>query len=139
MAWDAELERAFHPKTIAIVGVSSEAKRGAPWAPGGPAFITSHEQLGFKGRIYPVNPKASEVLGYKTYPTISAIPEPVDLVIVSVPAQALPDVLEDCIKAGAKNIHAFTAGFEETGEKEGVELGRKGRGIAQRGPERRAL
>ncbi|OGP51473.1 MAG: hypothetical protein A2Y79_08130 [Deltaproteobacteria bacterium RBG_13_43_22] len=133
MPWDAELERAFHPKTIAIVGVSSEAKRGAPWAPGGPAFITSHEQLGFKGRIYPVNPKASEVLGYKTYPTISAIPEPVDLVIVSVPAQALPDVLEDCIKAGAKNIHAFTAGFEETGEKEGVELGRKVREIAQRG------
>ncbi|MGA3084988.1 MAG: CoA-binding protein [Thermodesulfobacteriota bacterium] len=133
MAWDARLERAFHPKTIAIVGVSSDAKRGAPWAPGGPAFITSHEQLGFKGRIYPVNPKASEVLGYKAYPTVSSIPEPIDLVIVAVPAHILPAVLEDCIKAEAKNIHAFTAGFEETGEEEGIELGRKVREIAERG------
>ncbi|MBI4768423.1 MAG: hypothetical protein HY787_28165 [Deltaproteobacteria bacterium] len=62
MAWDARLETAFHPKTIAIVGVSSDAKRGAPWAPGGTSFITSQEQLGFSGRLYPVNPKAPEVL-----------------------------------------------------------------------------
>jgi len=133
MAWDARLEKAFHPKTIAIVGVSSEAKRGASWAPGGTAFITSHEQLGFKGRIYPVNPKASDILGYKAYPTISSIPEPIDLVITAVPARTLPAVLEDCIKADAKNIHAFTSGFEETGEQEGIELGRKVREIAERG------
>ena len=133
MAWDAGLERAFHPETIAIVGVSSDAKRGAPWAPGGTSFITSHEQLGFSGRLYPVNPKASEVLGYKTYPTVSSIPEPLDLVIVAVPARALPAVLEDCIKADAKNIHAFTSGFEETGEQEAIELGLKVREIADRG------
>jgi acyl-CoA synthetase (NDP forming) len=133
VAWDTTLEKAFNPKAIAIVGVSSDAKRGAPWAPGGASFITSHEQLGFRGRIYPVNPKASEVLGYKTYPTVSSIPETVDLVIVAVPAQVLPGVLEDCIKANAKNIHAFTAGFEETGEKEGIELGKKVREIAEHG------
>jgi acyl-CoA synthetase (NDP forming) len=133
MAWDIKLEKAFHPETIAIVGVSSDAKRGAPWAPGGTSFITSHEQLGFKGRIYPVNPKATEVLGYKAYPTVSSIPEPVDLVITAVPARALPAVLEDCIKADAKNIHAFTSGFEETGEQEGIELGRKVREIVERG------
>jgi acyl-CoA synthetase (NDP forming) len=133
MAWDAGLERAFHPKTIAIVGVSSDAKRGAPWAPGGTSFITSHEQLGFSGRLYPVNPKASKVLGYKAYPTVSSIPEPLDLVIVAVPARVLPAVLEDCIKADAKNIHAFTSGFEETGEPEAIELGRKVRQIADRG------
>jgi acyl-CoA synthetase (NDP forming) len=106
---------------------------GAPWAPGGTSFITSHEQLGFSGRLYPVNPKVSEVLGYKTYPTVSSIPEPLDLVIVAVPARALPTVLEDCIQADAKNIHAFTAGFEETGEPEAVELGLKVREIADRG------
>lgn len=83
MTWDTNLEKAFHPKTIAIVGVSSEAKRGAPWAPGGTSFITSHEKLGFGGRIYPVNPKASEVLGYKAYPTVSSIPESVALVFHS--------------------------------------------------------
>ena len=133
MRWDIKLEKAFHPETVAIVGVSSEAKRGVPWTPEGSSFIISHEQLGFKGRIYPVNPKATELLGYKTYPTVSSIPEPVDLVIIAVPARALPAVLEDCIKADAKNIHAFTSGFEETGEQEGIELGRKVREIVERG------
>ena len=133
MSWDIKLEKAFHPETVAIVGVSSDAKRGAPWTPEGSSFIISHEQLGFKGRIYPVNPKATEVLCYKTYPTVSSIPEPVDLVIIAVPARALPAVLEDCIKADAKNIHAFTSGFEETGEQEGIELGRKVREIVERG------
>ena len=133
MAWDPGLEKAFHPETIAIVGVSSDAKRGAPWAPGGTSFISSHEQLGFSGRLYPVNPKAAEVLGYKAYPTVSSIPEPIDLVIVAVPARALPAVLEDCIKADARNIHAFTSGFEETGEGEAIELGLKVREIAERG------
>jgi len=133
MPWDIKLEKAFHPETIAIVGVSSEAKRGAPWAPEGSSFIISHEQLGFKGRIYPVNPRAKEVLGYKAYPTVSSIPEPIDLVIIAVPARTLPAVLEDCIKAEAKNIHAFTSGFEETGEQEGIALGRKVREIVERG------
>jgi acyl-CoA synthetase (NDP forming) len=133
VAWDPEFEAAFHPKVVAMVGVSASAKRDAPWGPGAASFIRSYEYLGFPGRIYPVNPKATEIMGYKCYPTVSAIPEPVDLVVVAVPAPALPDVLEDCIKANAKNIHVFTAGFEETGIKEAVELGKRVREIALRG------
>jgi len=133
MTWDPELERAFHPRTVAIVGISSQARRGAPWAPGGSSFIGSLEQLEFKGRIYPVNPKVTEVIGYKVYPSVSAIPEPVDLVIIAIPAADVPPVLEDCIKADARNIHMFTAGFEETGEKEGIELAKQVREIISRG------
>ena len=96
-------------------------------------FVRSYEQLGFKGKIYLVNPRATEILGYPTYPTLSAIPEPIDLVLIAVPAQVLPRVLEDCIAANAKNIHVFTAGFEETGEPEAIELGRRVREIARRG------
>ncbi|MDO8687260.1 MAG: CoA-binding protein [Dehalococcoidales bacterium] len=130
MAWDTALEAAFHPKVVAIVGVSSEAKRGEPRFGGGANFINSYEQLGFSGRIYPVNPRATEILGYKAYPSVASIPEPVDFVIVSVPAEAVPAVLEDCIAANAKNIHVFTAGFEETGEEKATELGRRVRQIA---------
>ena len=133
MAWDPELERAFHPRSVAIVGISSQAKRGAPWAPGGSSFIGAMEQLEFKGRIYPVNPKVTEVMGYRVYPTVSAIPEPVDLVIIAIPATEVPPVLEDCIKANALNIHMFTAGFEETGEPEAIELGKRVREIVSRG------
>lgn len=132
MSWDPALEATFHPKVVAVVGVSADAKR-EPSAMGGANFIISYEQPGFRGRIYPVNPKATEILGLKAYPSVSSIPEPVDLVIVSVPAHAVPEVLEDCIVANAKNVHVFTAGFEETGEEEAKELGRRVRQIALRG------
>lgn len=133
MAWDREFEVAFNPKVVAMVGVSAKATRGAGRSMRGVGFISSYEDLGFQGRIHPVNPKATEILGRKAYPTVSAIPEPVDLVIVSVPAAAAPDVLEDCIVAGARNIHMFTAGFEETGQPEAIELGNRVREIARRG------
>ena len=133
MSWNRELDVVFHPKVVAMVGVSAKASRGVGMVGSGSGFIGSYEELGFQGRIHPVNPKVTEILGRKTYPAVSAIPEPVDLVIISVPAAAVPDVLEDCIVAGAKNIHMFTAGFEETGEPEGIELGNRIREIARRG------
>ena len=128
MAWDKGFEAALNPKAIAIVGVSSKR---SDW--GAYGFIGCFERLHFEGRIYPVNPKATEIQGRKTYPNLVSIPEHVDLVIVSVPAPVVPGVLEDCIAAGAKNVHIFTAGFEETGEAEGKELGEKVKEIARRG------
>ena len=128
MVWDPALEAAFYPKVVAMVGVSADAKLGR-----GSGFLTHYQQLGFQGRIYPVNPKATEIMGLKSYPKVSSIPEPVDLVIISVPAKAVPEVLEDCITANARNIHIYTAGFEETGEEEGKELGLRVRQIALRG------
>lgn len=133
MAWHPDLERAFKPKSVAIVGISSSARRGAPWAPGGASFINAMDQLGFKGNIYPVNPKVAEAMGLKCYPSVSAIPEQVDLVIMAVPASEAPAVLEDCIKAKALNVHMFTAGFEETGEPEFIALGQRVREIIARG------
>jgi len=133
MVWDTALEVAFHPKVVAMVGVSADAKRSGPRPGGGSSFIINYEELGFQGRIYPVNSKATEILGYKVYPNVSSIPEPVDLVIISVPAPAVPGVLEDCIAANARNIHIYTSGFEETGEEEAKELGRRVRQIILRG------
>ena len=133
MAWDAGFETAFHPKIVAVVGVSSEATRDAPSVLGGAAFIRAYEQLGFPGRIYLVNPGAAEILGYKAYPSVSSIPEPPDLVIIAVPAKFAPDILEDCISAKVRNIHMLTAGFEETGDESARELGRRVRELALRG------
>lgn len=133
MTWNPELERAFSPRAVAIVGVSADARREEPWQGGGAGFLGAFEQLGYRGHIYPVNPRANEILGYKAYPTVASIPEPVDLVIIAVPARLVMDVLEDCIKANARNIHMFTAGFEETGDEEARELGQRVREIARRG------
>lgn len=130
MTWNPEIEAAFYPKSVAIVGASAEAKREGPRLGGGSGFITSLETTGFKGRIYPVNPRADEIYGYKAYPKVSAIPDHVDLVIMSIPATAAPEALLDCASVGVKNIHMFTAGFEETGNPEAVELGKRVREIA---------
>ncbi len=130
MVWDTALEAAFHPQTVALVGISS-GQRGGSF--GRANFLYTYRQLGFKGRIYPVNPKVDEIMGLKAYPNVRSIPEPIDLVVVTVPAPALPDVLEDCIAASAKNVYVFTAGFEETGKQEAMELGKKVKEIAVRG------
>ena len=65
MVWSSELETAFHPSVVAMVGVPSNARRNAPWALGGAAFIRAYEQLGFSGRIYRVNPGTTEILATK--------------------------------------------------------------------------
>jgi predicted CoA-binding protein len=116
-----ELYTMFFPRSIAVVGASPNPKG---W--GGTNFVLRLRDLEFPGKIYPVNPKATEILGFKTYPKVSSIPEPVDLVIVAIAAQRVPQVLEDCITAGVKNVHIFASGFSETGEEEGRTLERPG-------------
>lgn len=133
MAWDPELERAFHPRSIAVVGASSTPPASDRQWGGGYMFIRHLQELSFPGRIYPVNPKATTIRGLQAYPSIAAIPEPVDLVIVAVPARIAPLVLEDCIQAGARNVHMFTSGYGEVGDEEGRQREREVVEIARRG------
>jgi acyl-CoA synthetase (NDP forming) len=130
MSWDPAFEAAFHPKVVAMVGISAKARMGTP---GGSQFYHSYLEMGFPGKIYLVNSSASEILGQKAYPSVSAIPERVDLVIVTAPARAVPEILEDCVLAAARNVHVFTAGFEESGEEEGRQLSRQVQEISRRG------
>ena len=128
MAWDPEFEVAFNPKTVAIVGAQ---RKPPPWGD----FVANLQRAGFRGRIYPINPKAEggEIRGLKAYPDLASVPEAIDLVIVTAPATAVPAVLEDCIAANAKNVHIFSAGFGETGEEKRIELERQIGEIANRG------
>ena len=128
MAWDPEFEVAFNPKTVAVVGASRETLYYGD-------FIGNLQHAGFPGRIYPINLKAAggQIHGLKAYPNLASVPEPIDLVIISVPSHAVPPVLEDCIAANAKNIHIFTAGFKEMGDEKGIALEEKLLEIAKRG------
>lgn len=123
-----ELETMFNPRSVAVVGASPNPKG---W--GGTSFVSRLRNIEFSGEIYPVNPKATEVLGFKAYPNVQSIPERVDLVIVAISAPGVPQVLEDCIIAGVKNVHIFSSGFSETGEEEGIKLERQIIEIIQRG------
>ncbi|GFP30930.1 acetate--CoA ligase family protein [Candidatus Hakubella thermalkaliphila] len=100
----------FYPDSIAVFGASnSEGKLGYN------VFrnLLFHQ---FKGRLYPINPKSEYVQGIKAYKRITEVGEPVDLAIVVVPADAVPQVVEDCCKIGVRFIVVETAGFAETGE-----------------------
>jgi len=90
MTWDPEFEIAFNPKTVAVVGAS---RKTLPFSD----FVGILQNAGFPGRIYPINHKAvgEEIHGLKVYPDLVSVPEPIDLVTVSVPPHAIPSVLED--------------------------------------------
>ena len=129
-----ELDTMFYPRSVAVVGASASPIRVWPIrSPGGAGFVSRLRKAGFPGDIYPVNPKVTEVQGLKAYPNVKSIPAPVDLVIVAVPAPRVPEVLEDCITAGVKNVHIFSSGFSETGEEKGRQLEEKITEITQRG------
>ncbi len=126
-----DLKKLFYPDSIAVVGASRQ--------PGKIGYIILKNliEYGFKGRIYPINPHADEILGLKVYPSLSAVPEPVDVVVVSVPAPKVPDVIEEAGKVGAKFAVVIASGFKEVGNVElEEELVRRARkyGIRVLGP-----
>jgi len=124
---NAALEVMCHPRAIAVVGVA-RTRSGAF-----PGIFGCIRNFGFPGRLYPINPKAEEIDGLKAYPSLTALPEPVDLVVLSLPAPHVPDALRDCIASDNRNVHIFTSGFKETGEAEGVRLQAEIERIAQEG------
>lgn len=128
MTWDPGFNVAFTPQSVAVLGASTKGDRS-----GGNGFIRGMKDMEYPGRIYPVNPKADEIMGLKCYPSLAAVPELPDLVIVAVNVRRAEAALEECIARGARNIHMFTAGFGETGEEEGDRLAERLRAIAARG------
>jgi acyl-CoA synthetase (NDP forming) len=105
-----EFERIFYPRSIALVGASKDSRKmSSLWAK---ALIDSD----FAGPVYPVNPSLDELFGAKVWPSLTAIPGPVDLVICCIPRTSVLDLLDDCAAKRVVAIHFFTAGFRETGE-----------------------
>jgi acyl-CoA synthetase (NDP forming) len=79
-------------------------------------------KFGYKGTIFPINPNAENILGFKAYSSIENVPGRIDYAIVAVPARAVPSVVEKSIRKGVKIVHVYTAGFSETGKEVGKAL-----------------
>ncbi len=109
------------PQSIGVVGVSTTGGSGTLSATGLITFRLLRDS-GFKGRLYPINPKGKELDGVEVYPSVTSVPERLDLAIVIVPAAAIPNVLQDCVAAKVRNVQINTSGFAETGEEEGKRL-----------------
>ncbi|TBR09833.1 MAG: acyl-CoA synthetase [Candidatus Nitrosotenuis sp.] len=106
---DSFMEKFFTPKSVALVGASA--------TPGkvGNSVLDSLAKHDYTGKVYPINPKAEEILGIKCYPSVDAIPEPVDLVVVCVDLSVTPPVLESCAKKGIHNVVIVSGGGKELG------------------------
>ncbi len=103
------LDKIFSPKSVAVIGASDE--EGSV----GYALMKNFTESGFAGHVFPVNLKKTEVLGLKAYQNVEQVPEPVDLAVIATPARTVPDVLEQCGKAGINGIIIISAGFKEIG------------------------
>ena len=103
------LEKFVAPSSVAIVGASNNGFKNNYH------LVGNLINLGFEGRIYPVNPKEKEVLGIKAYPSVMDIEEVVDLAVISVSQAFTPGVLEECAKKGIKRVTLIAGGFSETG------------------------
>lgn len=103
------LDNFFRPKSIAVIGASR--------TPGkvGYDILKNIIQYGFDGKVYPINPGASEILGKKTFPTIIDVPENIDLAVIVVPAKNVLEVIEQCGKKKIDSAIIITAGFRESG------------------------
>ncbi len=109
------LESLFSPESIAVIGASRDLKKV------GGAVLNNLVRFDYKGRLYPVNPSASEILGFKAFQKSSDIGEDVGLAVIAVPARFVPETLIDCAAAGVRAAVILSAGFKETGP-EGVRL-----------------
>ncbi|HHT9124772.1 MAG TPA: acetate--CoA ligase family protein [Candidatus Brocadiia bacterium] len=109
------LEVFFNPKSVAIVGATE--KVGS--LPG--VILKNLLDMGFKGRILPVNPKYKTVFDLPCYESVLEIPQKVELVVIAVPAKFVPQILEQQGKMGIKDAVIVSAGFREIGG-EGIEL-----------------
>ncbi len=101
------LRSIFKPRTTAIVGASNSRKR---WGYG---TMRSMFLAGYRQTLYPINPKEEEVQGLRCYPSISSVPEPIDLAIIVVNYSLVPDIIKECIANKVKGAILITAGFAE--------------------------
>lgn len=113
---EVKLEDIFYPESIAIIGASSNEKKEQR------GWTGTLLNFGFKGRLYPVNPKATRILGLQAYPSLKDIQGKVDYAILNLTPALVPGALEDCIAKGVKVVHIFTSGFAEVGNEQGKRL-----------------
>lgn len=119
-----ELDVFFSPRSVALIGATDtprEVGRSILWN-----LISSP----FGGTVYPINAQGKAVLGIRSYPSVTAVPEPVDLAVVVALAETVPGVIRECATAGVTGAVLISAGFREAGDR-GLELERKTLEIAR--------
>ncbi|HIP96000.1 MAG TPA: CoA-binding protein [Anaerolineae bacterium] len=119
------LEMFFAPSSVAVIGASRRPEKL------GYGVLSNIITQGYQGKVYPINPKAEEILGLKCYASVLDVPDPIDLAVIVIPAQYVGAALEECGQKGVRGVVIISAGFREVGsegrkrEKELVRIARK--------------
>ncbi|MBI4017720.1 MAG: CoA-binding protein [Candidatus Aenigmarchaeota archaeon] len=106
------METFFNPTSVAVIGASRDAKKV------GHVVFRNFIESGFRGRVYPINPKADEVFEKRAYASVRDVPSHVDLAVICVPQPAVASVLEECGMKGVRHAVLITSGFREIGNDE---------------------
>ncbi len=101
----------FCPDSVAVIGAAREEGKV------GRTIFDNIIDSGFKGKIFPVNPKASEINGHKCYASMLDLPQDVELAVIVIPAKSISKILEECSEKGVRYAIIISAGFKETGVK----------------------
>lgn len=119
------LKTFFNPQSIALIGATDDATKI-----GGKIVLTLLREK-YMGKFYPVNRTSARIAGHDAFPTISAVPDEVDLALIAIPARQVLAVLEECAAKDIRNAVIFSSGFSEEGS-EGVALQRQIEEFSQR-------
>src|SRR3954454_6437384 len=103
----ADLSRLFRPASIAVVGANDRFGSYASQT------LENLETIGYEGAVYGVNPKRTEVHGRPCFPSVGELPEPVDALVVAIPAAGVADVIEEAGRTGCGGAVVYSAGFAE--------------------------
>ncbi len=120
-----QLEPMFHPESVAIIGASNKKRKI------GNTILKNMAESGYKGKVFPINPKEEQIMGHRAYKTISEVKSEIDLAVLCIPSKYCVPIVEECGSIGVKTMVIITAGFKEIGgdglERENniVEIGKK--------------
>jgi len=120
------MDALLRPRSIALVGLPRGFKAGK-------VFLLGLLDQGFSGPVYPVHPSAAEIDGIRAWRRLSDVPDPLDMVIVMAPREAVRDILVECGHKNVRVVILYTSGYGETGEEEGRREERHLQELARRG------
>lgn len=104
------LNRIFMPHSVAVIGASNDTTKF------GGRILENLVRFGFKGKLFPINPKEAVIQGMKAWTDIQAVKDPIDLAIITTPHRFVVPAVKACARAGVKGVEILSAGFKEAGE-----------------------
>lgn len=112
MGKTTEMKYLFEPRSVAIIGASSSPDKI------GYKIVENIKASGYKGKVFPINPKGGEILGYEVFPNIEDVKDDIDIAVISIPAKFVFDSLSGCAKKRVKFLLIIASGFSEIGNLE---------------------